>query len=470
MMLFKIASRSIFRNTRRSLTTMLTIAIGTAATLIFGAYTTFVFYGIETSTVERLGHLTVYRQGYFDFGSGNPAIWGIAHYETVLQQISSDPVLSSLTVIATPVQSLAGIVESSASDESRTFLGTGFVPADRDLMKHWDEHGTALLRANGTDFDAADSSQGIVGVGLARILGLCAPLKLGNCPKLPTGAPSDKAASADVAALPSQNFSDLVARDTADDPATANKYARIDLLAATAGGAPNVVNLAVRHAEPQGVRELDDAYVGMQLPLAQQLVYGRGEHRVTGIVLQLHRTEDMQQARRRLAEIFASRHLDLEVRDFAELNPFYTQVVNLFGGIFSFIAVIIGVVVLFTVSNAMGMSVVERTDEIGTTRALGVRRSGIRRQFLLEGAMLGFLGATVGVILALAAAYFVNRAGISYVPPAQAEPVPLRLYMFGAPLFIVKVWLTLIVVATLAALLPANRAAKLQIVDALRHV
>jgi len=42
--------------------------------------------------------------------------------------------------------------------------------------------------------------------------------------------------------------------------------------------------------------------------------------------------------------------------------------------------------------------------------------------------------------------------------------------MFGAPAFVATVWLILIVVATLAALLPANRAARLQIVDALRHV
>ena len=468
-MLFKIASRSIFRNTRRSLTTMLTIAIGTAATLIFGAYTTFVTYGIQTSTVERLGHLTVYRRGYFDFGSGNPAIWGIANYQSLLNLVARDPVLSPLITVVTPVQSLAGIVESNESNESRTFLGTGFIPADQDRMKTWDEYGTARRDRKSVGIDPREPEQGIVGVGLARILGLCRPLALGACPKLPAGAPTDTQVSAEAASLPKQDFSNLVER-VSSSSSNEDPGARVDLLAATAGGAPNVVNLNVVRAEPQGVRELDDIYVGLQLPLAQQLVYGRAEHRATGIVLQLHRTEDMAKARARLAALFASRHLDLEVRDFAELNPFYTQVINLFGSIFTFIAAIIGVVVLFTVSNAMGMSVVERTDEIGTTRALGVRRSGIRRQFLLEGAMLGVLGATIGVVLALIAAYFVNRAGITYTPPAQAEPVPLQLYMFGAPLRVVVVWLVLIAVATLAAFLPANRAARLQIVDALRHV
>src|SRR5438046_7181063 len=99
MMLFKVASRSIFRNTRRSLTTMLTIAVGTAATLVFGAYTTFVTYGLQTSTVQRTGHLAVYRNGYFNLGSGNPAIWGISHYDCLLHLIAHDPELAPLIAV-----------------------------------------------------------------------------------------------------------------------------------------------------------------------------------------------------------------------------------------------------------------------------------------------------------------------------------------------------------------------------------
>ena len=137
---------------------------------------------------------------------------------------------------------------------------------------------------------------------------------------------------------------------------------------------------------------------------------------------------------------------------------------------FSFIAVLIGVVVLFTVSNTMGMSVMERIDEIGTTRALGVRRGRVRSQFLLEGSMLGVLGATMGVALAFAAAAAINRSGLTWTPPGDAHAIPLKLYMLGASQTIAIVWVVLILVATLAALVPANRAARLPIVDALRHV
>jgi putative ABC transport system permease protein len=218
------------------------------------------------------------------------------------------------------------------------------------------------------------------------------------------------------------------------------------------------------------VKELDDNFVAMPLPLAQQLVYGRGEHRVTGIVLQLNRTQDLPAARARLTALLDAHHLDLEVHSFQELNPFYGQVVGLFGTIFMFITLIMGVIVLFAVVNTMTMNVVERTNEIGTIRAMGVRRSGIRRQFLLEGWLLGALGATAGIILALAIGILINRAGLTWTPPGNASAVPLHIAAPPGPKLLLGSWLGLVLVATVAALLPANRAARLPIVDALRHV
>jgi putative ABC transport system permease protein len=101
---------------------------------------------------------------------------------------------------------------------------------------------------------------------------------------------------------------------------------------------------------------------------------------------------------------------------------------------------------------------------------MGVRRRGIRRQFLLEGSMLGVLGATLGVVLAFIVASVVNGSGLVWTPPSNVQPVPLRLYLSGAWTLIAGIWVGLIVVATIAAFIPANRAARMPIVDALRHV
>jgi putative ABC transport system permease protein len=118
----------------------------------------------------------------------------------------------------------------------------------------------------------------------------------------------------------------------------------------------------------------------------------------------------------------------------------------------------------------MSMSVMERVNEIGTVRALGVRRAGIRRQFVAEGWVLGTIGATVGVVLAVVIAEIVNHSGLTWTPPTNAEPVPLYVLLRGAPLLVAWTWVGLIVMATLAAFIPAMRAARMIIVDALRHV
>jgi len=365
----------------------------------------------------------------------------------------------------TPTLTLFGIAGNfeGENDAAKTFFGVGVIPSDRERMRQWNEYGAGRPYTPDTRLADNDDTRGILGAGLARILNLCAPLKVANCPAPPAAKP-------DPAPTQQQDFSDLVRNDITGAADPDAKMPRIDLLAATAGGAPNVVSLYVSGAEPQSVKEVDDNYVGMHLALAQQLLYGRGEHKVTGIVLQLHRSEDMAAARARLTALFKQKGLDLEIRDFADLTPEYAQILNFFRSIFLFIAVIMGVIVLFAVVNTMTMTVMERTNEIGTTRAMGVRRSGIRRQFLLEGSLLGAIGATLGVLLAAVIALAVNHAGLSWTPPGNANPVPLRLYLFNGGPLILGTWLGLVLVATIAALIPANRAAKLPVVDALRHV
>lgn len=466
-LLFKIAFRNILRNRRRSLMTGSAVAVGALALLLFGAFQTFLFAGFQTNLVQRIGHLTVFRSGFFLFGAGNPAAYGIADYRRVMELVVHDPALAPLINVMTANQSLVGIAGNftGETDAAKTFFGIGIVPSDRDRMRLWNEFGAGRVFAPDTRLADDDEARGLIGGGIARILGLCAALRQPNCPAPPPVAANTAAAPA------SPDIADLVQREAGagDDPAHQG-MPRIDLLSATAGGAPNVVSLAVAGVDPQGIKELDDNYVAMHLALAQQLVYGRGEHKVTGIVLQLHRSEDVPAARARLDALFKEQHLDLEVRDFQELTPFYGQVIGLFGSIFLFIAAIMGVIVLFAVVNTMTMNVMERTNEIGTIRAMGVRRRGIRWQFIVEGALLGAIGATAGLVLAVLVAAVVNRAGITWLPPGNANPIPLRLELAGAVRLIIGTWLGLVLVATLAALLPANRAARLAVVDALRHV
>ena len=468
MMLFKIAFRNILRQGRRSLMTASAIAVGAIALIMFGEYNDFAFLGLQTQAVIGSGHLSVFDKGYFDFGSGNPAGYSIANYRSVIKLIEDDPVLKPMLNVVTPTVSLFGIAGNFSIDASKTFFGTGFVPSDRDRMRHWDEY---HLRSPNYVFQPLglsdkDVSHGIVGVGVARVLGLCEPLKIPNCPPAPK-----KTATVDAAApAPSVNLVELAARDRGPvEAAPAETAPRLDLLGATATGAPNVVTFYVNEAQNQGVKELDDVFVGMNLELAQELLYGRGEHKAVSIVIQLRRTENLAKARDRLNAIFAAHKLPLEVRDFTELNASFVQISNFLTVMFGFLAVIMGMIVIFTVVNTMSMSVMERINEIGTARAMGVRRSGIRRQFVVEGFMLGVLSATAGVILGTLIAVWFNHAHFMYTPPTQSRAVPIMLYVEDYAL-LAKVWISLVLISTIGSLIPAGRAAKMKVVDALRHV
>ena len=277
---------------------------------------------------------------------------------------------------------------------------------------------------------------------------------------------------------PQEDFSSITENNSAAPPdvhsidktAAVNPMPRIDLLAATVDGAPNVVSMYVHHAEFQGLKDLDDNFMVMNLTLAQRLVYGAATPKVTGIIIQIKRTSDMSAVSARLHVILHNRPEKLEIRDFKELTPLYGQAVAFFNFLFLFLLLIIGITVLFTVMNTVGMSVMERTNEIGTMRALGMQRRAIRTQFLLEGGVLGVIASSVGVVATAVIAFIVNHAGLKWTPPTAAGTQPLRLSLLDDPSMVGWVWLSLVILSAAAAYWPARRAANLRVIEALRHV
>jgi putative ABC transport system permease protein len=466
----KIAFRNVFRNRRRSLMTLLAIAVGSFATLMFGAFIGFTILSLKTDAIRQNGHLAVFRTGYFALGTGNPAAYGIDRFQEVEQAIKSDPVLESLVNVTTLTQAVFGIAGNYAANTSKTFMGVGVVPSDRVRMRQWNEYNLENFDAPPFPFADEDVEGGVIGLGLGRILHLCKELSIPDCPATPVSAGGEE--EDDVAGVPSEDFSNLAASDGKNvaTHASGRDRPRIDLLSATAAGSPNVVSLYVERAQFQGIKDVDDNRVIMNLPLAQRLLYGRGKQKVTSIVLQLRHTADLTEAHDRLTWLVDANKWNVEIREFTELAPLYGQALNFFTFLFGFLSAIIGMIVLFTIVNTMSMSVMERTNEIGTLRALGVQRWALRGQFLLEGAILGVMGATIGLILAAIVVTIVNHAGLTWTPPAISAKSPLRLYLFGSVALMAGTWVALVVLATLAAFAPANRAARMPVVEALRHV
>lgn len=113
------------------------------------------------------------------------------------------------------------------------------------------------------------------------------------------------------------------------------------------------------------------------------------------------------------------------------------------------ISLVVGAIVI---ANIMFVSVVERTREIGVRRAVGARRRDIRRQFLLEAALLASAGGVVGVLLGALIAVLVSQ-----VFPAQVR-LPFAFLGVGVA----------IVTGVLAGLAPSAAASRVTPIEALR--
>lgn len=135
----------------------------------------------------------------------------------------------------------------------------------------------------------------------------------------------------------------------------------------------------------------------------------------------------------------------------------------------SFLAGVAVLVASLGITNTMFMSVLERTREIGVMKAVGARDRHIQMIFLVEGALLGILGGALGVL----GCWLASFPGDSYARQLLEEHSLLS--RLRHTLFVFPWWLVLGVpffagvVTTVAAVLPARRAAKVNPITALRH-
>ena len=114
------------------------------------------------------------------------------------------------------------------------------------------------------------------------------------------------------------------------------------------------------------------------------------------------------------------------------------------------------------------MSVVERTGEIGTLMALGLKRRNILQLFVSEGVLLAIIGGSLGLALGIALANLISSVGIPMPPPPGMAVGFTGEILVTWRLAVVAVT-TAVVATTLASVYPSWKASRLEIVDALRH-
>jgi putative ABC transport system permease protein len=318
-------------------------------------------------------------------------------------------------ILVTPQLFVSGIL--SNGEVSTIFIADGRIPSDLHAIASRAEGAMGLLTAyEGQALrDTVDYGIG-VSTGLAKILGL-----------------------------------DVGARAVA--------------IATTVEGQINALDAEVYQKFESPIELLNDKLLVVPLSFAKDLYDTRSVDRLT---IMLRDTRQTEPVKARLARIFAERGMKLEMRTWDDLSVLYRKVRKMFDIIFLFLFVIVLVISVMSVVNTVNMAVMERIREIGTLRALGMRRARIVSLFALESGILGVTGSVMGALLTVACWFGVAAAKPTWIPPMITQRIPLEIRLVPSTMVIAFVFLLVLSVG--AACIPARRAVRQSIVDALGHV
>jgi ABC-type lipoprotein release transport system permease subunit len=223
-----------------------------------------------------------------------------------------------------------------------------------------------------------------------------------------------------------------------------------------------------------GIKDVEEAMVYVSLQEAQTLFDLRDQATEIGIYL-----EGVGQEPAVVERLLAALP-GFEVDAWDTLDPTTKQLMEvedqIMGGFGLIIFLIAGVGIL----NLMLMAVFERTREIGILGAMGLKRWETMVLFLLEGVLIGLLGALIGCLLGGAISAYFGRVGLDWVSlygGADFGDVSEIMGLMGERLYfrigvdvLVERALTVAIIAALASLYPAWQAARQEPAEALHYV
>jgi putative ABC transport system permease protein len=164
-------------------------------------------------------------------------------------------------------------------------------------------------------------------------------------------------------------------------------------------------------------------------------------------------------AARAVVDAAAVEYGNVTVRDQVEYRKSQEAQVDSLLIMFNALLILAVIIALFGITNTLSLSIFERTREIGLLRAVGMTRSQIRRMIRWESIMIAVIGAILGMVVGLFFGVVVTAALKSQGINVLSIPVVqiLGLLIFG------------VIAGLLAAILPAHRAARLNILEAIAH-
>jgi putative ABC transport system permease protein len=409
----KIAIRNLLKNKRRSAFTVIAIALGFAAVTLFGGFTAYMYEANREGSIysSLQGHLTIAKKGMFENTGSNSKSGILSPDEMAAIRIICREYPEAILV--TPQLRLNGLITDGKI--SNIFIAQGIEPLAQVVFSQ-----ETRLNLMEPFTGSALDDKNLHGIGISK--GLAGRLQL----------------------------------NIGDDAV---------IMATTLDGQMNALDVVISQIFIAGSSVLNDRLIRMPFGLAQMLLDTDGAH-LMSIVLK--NTSETEAVKNGIQTAISEKNLDMEIRTWSELSEWYTKVKDMFDIIFIFLFVIVFVIVIMSVINTMSMAVMERTREIGTLRALGLKRRGVMILFALESALMGLGGILAGTCVSLIGWWSIYLFNPTWSPPGISSVIPLRLQF--EPEYIAYSLVFLIVLCLVSSLIPARKAAYQNVVDALGHV
>ena len=416
----RLAIRNVRRNKSRTALTLSAIGFGVLMTLFLGGFSQgFTNLFTDDSMLARCGAFQIHRAGFYS-PKANPLDFDMEVGGELEKRIRS---VAGVTEVA-PRLSFQGMLNGPRGS-SMIFLD-GVDPAQEYKVLPW-----APRDVIGSPIAGSSPSGAILGADLADALGLAEHT------------------------FTHGKFSN-------EETVVAKKDAPAAISAVRKGGQQNAMDIDVV-GFVRGGTPFDAKRTGfIPLPLAQELLDLKGRANVFMVAVETR--DDVPLVKERMKAALGP---DYDVRDWRELRPFIGDLIDVQSRVLVFVCFVFLIIAVFGVVNTMLMSVYERTREIGTMMAVGVRRGQITLLFLLEGAALATLGGAGGTAGGLALVNGITRlGGVVITPPGSAA---VRRLMPSAPMQLILITLFAATVGSIAAAAyPSWRASRLRPVEALR--
>lgn len=237
----------------------------------------------------------------------------------------------------------------------------------------------------------------------------------------------------------------------------------LTLMINTPEGALNTLEFQVVGVFRTFSKDYDDRAVRIPLAAAQELLFTPAVH---SVVVLLDDTAATDAVAAQVRTKFGKQ--GYEVKPWHELADFYSKTVELYKRQFGALQFIILVMLVLSVASTINMAIFERTGEFGTLLAIGQKRLDIFKLVVLENVLLGVVGGVVGVIVGMALAGVITGIGIQ-MPPPPGSNIGYVASIRVVPWVLAAAAIIGLVAASIAAVLPGRRAARMPVVEALRH-